>query len=550
LSNRRAGDLAERAPQSETRLVASLATIVSVLSFLAFQQRDQVLLSGDAVAHIGIARRVFDSLTPGPTQLGTVWLPLQHLLTIPFIVSDELWRNGAGGSIPSMIGYVLAVAGIFRLVRSGLQDSALAPQAGPAAWFAALLFAANPNLIYVQATALNESLYLAEFVWAVVFLTDFARLNREGRQDDAARALERCAMILAAAILTRYDGWVLTVLCGISMLATLWGRPGWAALLNTEHQRMRRAVTAFVLLGALTPALWMAYNYGIWQDPLEFARGPYSAKAIMERGMKPGAATHPGYHDMRVAAIYFLKCAKLNLAQGRWEPWLLLLAAAGTAVSFAARRWFWLLLWLPLPFYAFSIAYEAVPIFIPDWWPFSYYNTRYGLQLLPAIAIFTAAALAFLLRLSEQRRWQLAVPVVFAGVLVGSYLSVWGKGPICLREVTMNSRTRIAYEKALARELEKLPPTATLLMYLGDHVDVLRRAGIPLRRVLNESNYPLWQQALGAPARMADYVIAMEGGPVAQAAQRHPEQLEMLLIITSIGQPRTTIYKTRTPSAP
>ncbi len=531
-------------------MVASLATIVSVLSFLAFQQRDQVLLSGDAVAHIGIARRVFDSLSPGPGQLGTVWLPLQHVLTIPFLVSDEMWRNGAGGSIPSMIGYVLAVAGLFRLVRSGLRDSALATHAGPAAWFAALLLAANPNLIYVQATALNESLYLAEFVWAVVFLADFARLNREERQDDAARALQHCAMVLAAAVLTRYDGWALSVLCGLSMLAILWRRPGWTLLFSAGHRRLRRAVVAFLLLGALTPALWMAYNFGIWQDPLEFVRGPYSAKAIMERSMTPGQPAHPGYHDMRVAAVYFLKCAKLNLARGRWEPWLLLLAAAGTAVALFARRWLWLLLWLPLPFYAFSIAYEGVPVFIPDWWPFTYYNTRYGLQLLPAVAAFTATAMALLLRLSERRRWQVAVPIVLAGVLVGSYLSVWKSGPICLREVTINSRTRIAYEKALARELDKLPPTATLLMYLGDHVDALRRAGIPLRRVINESDHPFWEQALAAPARMTDYVIAMEGGPVERAARSHPEHLEMILIITSIGQPRTTIYRTRTPSAP
>ena len=274
------GDLTEQAPQRETRLVASLATIVSVLSFLAFQQRDQVLLSGDAVAHIGIARRVFDSLTPGPFQLGTVWLPLQHLLTIPFILSVEMWRSGVGGSIPSMIGYVLAVTGIFCLVRSVLEDSTLAPQAGPAAWFAALLLAANPNLIYVQATALNESLYLAEFIWAVVFLAEFSRLIRAGRQDDAACTLERCAMVLAAGILTRYDGWILTIACGVVVVILLTEKPLRVSL--RERRRMRRAVIAFVLLGALTPTLWMAYNYGIFQDPLEFARGPYSAKALIK----------------------------------------------------------------------------------------------------------------------------------------------------------------------------------------------------------------------------------------------------------------------------
>ena len=40
---------------------------------------------GDAVAHLHIARRVFDSHRPGLSQLGSVWLPLPHLLMIPFV---------------------------------------------------------------------------------------------------------------------------------------------------------------------------------------------------------------------------------------------------------------------------------------------------------------------------------------------------------------------------------------------------------------------------------------------------------------------------------
>ena len=57
------------------------------ISFLYYFQRGDVLLYGDAVAHLNIARRVFDSKTPGLLQLGTVWLPLPHLLMIPFLLS-------------------------------------------------------------------------------------------------------------------------------------------------------------------------------------------------------------------------------------------------------------------------------------------------------------------------------------------------------------------------------------------------------------------------------------------------------------------------------
>src|SRR5947209_10635380 len=103
---------------SEVRLLAWLATCVSVFSFLFYFQRGDVLLYGDAIAHMNIARRVFDSKTPGLLQLGTVWLPLPHLLMIPFLIFDELWRRGVGGSIVSMTAYVLGVIGMFRLIRS------------------------------------------------------------------------------------------------------------------------------------------------------------------------------------------------------------------------------------------------------------------------------------------------------------------------------------------------------------------------------------------------------------------------------------------------
>src|SRR5215475_12133284 len=86
--------------------VAALAITVSLLSFLYYFQRGQILLYGDAVAHINIARRVFDSQTPGLLQLGTVWLPLPHLVTIPFIYSNWMWQTGIGASIPSMIAYM------------------------------------------------------------------------------------------------------------------------------------------------------------------------------------------------------------------------------------------------------------------------------------------------------------------------------------------------------------------------------------------------------------------------------------------------------------
>src|SRR5512136_2390066 len=104
----------------DQNLASVLLSVLSATALWYFYQHGEILLSGDAVAHINIARRVFDSRTPGPKQLGTVWLPLQHILTIPFIISDAGWSSGIGGAIPSMAAYVFGALGMFRLVRSGL----------------------------------------------------------------------------------------------------------------------------------------------------------------------------------------------------------------------------------------------------------------------------------------------------------------------------------------------------------------------------------------------------------------------------------------------
>src|SRR5205807_9885388 len=102
------------AQRSDISAVLILAILVSLISFLYYFRHNQVLLYGDAVAHINIARRVFDSLTPGWKQLGTVWLPLPHILIMPFVISTASWQTGFGASFPFMMAYVASVVGIFR----------------------------------------------------------------------------------------------------------------------------------------------------------------------------------------------------------------------------------------------------------------------------------------------------------------------------------------------------------------------------------------------------------------------------------------------------
>src|SRR5437762_2670373 len=282
----------------DQKIASVLLTCLSVAAIYFFYHRGEILLSGDAVAHINIARRIFDSRTPGPLQLGTVWLPLQHILTVPFIIWDRLWQNGIGGSVISAVSYVLGGRGILRLA------GALGTRG--AAWLAMAAYALNPNLLYLQSTALNEPLSIAAMIWAIVYFSDFIRTWKlPGIASAAAlgRPLLLGTLALDADMLTRYDGWFLTAACWLIaffyIAKVLWERPSAFQLLP------KPTLLLCLFLTILAPALWLAYNYAVFGNPLDFLNGPYSAKAIAEHTTPQGAPPYPGYHSMSTAALYF-----------------------------------------------------------------------------------------------------------------------------------------------------------------------------------------------------------------------------------------------------
>jgi hypothetical protein len=243
--------------------------------------------------------------------------------------------------------------------------------------------------------------------------------------------------------------------------------------------------------------------------------------------------------------MYFLKAAKLNVGPGHWGDVLFVLALLGAAVAVWRFRKYrtWLLLWVPLAFYALSIAYGSVPIFIPTWWPFSYYNVRYGLELLPVFAVFPALLAVFLAELVANPKKKLIVWSLLALLIAASYLSIYADVPITLKEAQVNARTRMVLEDELARFLAAVPPSATLLMYQGEHVGALQQAGIPLRHVISEVNHPDWEWGLLDPAHSADFIIACKGDSVWMAAQEHQHELTNLISITVPGQAKCAIYR-------
>jgi hypothetical protein len=570
---------------------------------------------GDAVAHLHIARRVFDSRTPRLSQLGSVWLPLPHILLLPFVQNYFWWASGLAATIPSSLSYIASCIGLHRLARNWLDPA-------PAA-IALVFFALNPNLLYLQTTAMTEPLFLCEFIWIVVWLVEwraaldsetaaasfelhttgttrsksFARLVALSRRPQRvpprileapgpmrgawlrnpfappapranipiaqANMLQACiAVVLVAAIFTRYDGWIIALIA--------WSGIGFTLLRHAAAgERGRLGAAAFWLASLAViaaPLLWFYYNSVCFGDWLYFARGPYSAHAIELRTAAHGPSPlHPGWHSPWVALLYYLKVSELDsiaaAAWGNvWGNFVVALAALGafgtwlTENSAARRRsvaWT-LLLWLPVPFYAWSVAYGSVPIFFPAWWPYTWYNTRYGLELLPALAL----GLGFATQLSTVAlhrinfpslepplpKIALALLIALAGLNVFALLRA---DPIVYVEGTKNADAREPYDDSIPAALQSLltfDRRAPVLMNTSLYPELVAFTGIPLRQTINESDLGIYRSALASPATHAAIIVAFDGDQIDTAVKAHLADLTLVDSFSAEGQPSVAIY--------
>jgi dolichyl-phosphate-mannose-protein mannosyltransferase len=500
-------------PRSRALALAAVILLLAAISAAAASwcfARGYTLYDGDAEAHLNIARRVLDSRTPGGEQFGTVWLPLPHLLMIPLVTRDDWWRSGLAGMVPSALAFVLAGTFLFAAARRAYASAT-------AGFAAALIFALNPNMLYLQSTPMTEPLLaasLAALLWATLWFRD----------SQSVLAVLAAAAASSAASLTRYEGWF--VIPFVSFYLLVVARKKWHAVL-------------FAVLAAIAPLAWLAHNWFYFNNPLEFYNGPYSAMAIYQRQLAQGMTPYPGDHDWRTAVRYYF-------AAIRWTaggPLLFIGAIGGLAALWRRAWWPLVLLALAPAFYLWSIHSSGTPIFVPDLWPFSWYNTRYALAALPLLA-FAAGGLATIF----PPRFALPVALALAAASVP-----WGRTVICWKEADVNSAARRDWTREAAGFLaQNYESGSGILFTFGDLSGVLREAGIPLREGLHQGNHPAWDGAVTRPdlGLYEQWALAFSGDTVATAilrAEKSGRHYEMKRQIIVKGAPVVEIYQRRPP---
>src|ERR1035437_9962860 len=282
-------DAVRPATRGEMLPVVMGAVLLGFMALIVCFTRGYVLLYGDAVAHLGIARRILDTRNPGLVQLGGVWLPLPHLLMLPFVQKMEWWQNGLAGAWPSLACYVLGVAGFYRLSRR-----MVVPRW---ALVATAFYGLNPNLLYLSTTAMTEPVFLAQLIWMVLLTVECVDAIRADQQSRVARRMIFLGLLIFAAVFTRYDGWVLGAAAWCVVALHLWRAGG-------LRRRVGASFAVFTLLAVAGPVLWLGYNQHFYHDPLDFLRGPYSAPAIEKKTSPPGSRHYGGWPNPGWALLF------------------------------------------------------------------------------------------------------------------------------------------------------------------------------------------------------------------------------------------------------
>lgn len=230
------------------RILAGVGFLCGIGAWIWFFSAGLVLSHYDAKAHLVVARRVIDSLTPGWPQVGAVWLPLPHLLQILPTQVDLFYRTGAFASITSILSFTVTVWAAARLILAMTGS-------GPGAVTGAALLIANPNLLYLQTTPMTEPLMLATVF--LVLLWSYEWVDRE----EPGPVPTRLGMALFAAAWTRYEAWLIiaAILVAVAFVFSRRGLPmGRAARLIAQLAAWpASAVALFVINSRLATGRWL-----------------------------------------------------------------------------------------------------------------------------------------------------------------------------------------------------------------------------------------------------------------------------------------------------
>lgn len=348
-------------------IAAILGLAAQVLSYVY----DYNFAYRDSIYRLEAARRFFDSYNPGIiSQIGTVWLPVPNLILMPFAYLDYLWRTGLAASIMNYPLYVISAVVIFLSLKKLTSNLT-------ATWFGFLVYVLNYNILYFQTTSMTEQIYLTLTVCSFYWLLLWA----DGKK---LKHLLLSSLFISLAVGSRYDAWpVAIVSTAIVMLISVFDKDKW--IKNT---------LLYGFLPIFLIVVWFWYNWLFYGDALEFSRGRFST--LYQLQFYEAAGRLLTKHNFLLSAKVYL--SSVLYYSGNLYAILAIVALIIFAIKHRLNPKLMpvYVLWVALPVSIILLYKGQVIIELPNSEPAGYFNSRYGLYMFPAIAIFSGIAVVYL----------------------------------------------------------------------------------------------------------------------------------------------------------
>ena len=466
-----------------SRLLGALAAVLGVATAWHYSAAGLALSHYDAKAHLVVARRIFDSITPNWEQIGAVWLPLPHALNALPVQIDFMYRTGASAIAISIVSFAVTVACLSALVLR-LTGS------GAGAVLAAALFAINPDVLYLQSTPMTEPLLFALSALMVLHLTDWAL-------SEVLQAPRAVGWTIVAAMLTRYEAWPIAATAMALAAWVKWRRGAAGTAMAGSVMRLARypagAIVFFVIMSWLTTGEWFVTGGFYVPDPTLQGK-PHAVYVAIIAGASDLAGA-------RMVLLSKIAAIVLLIAGVRRAPLKGVPHNAGLVLPIA------LLASAALPFYAFVSGHP--------------FRIRYEVPLILGAAACIGAATGLLRRAAAPA----AIAIVLAVML--QTLPFDREAPMIVEAQLdrKNGEGRRAVTACLARGYDGTTIMASMGA-LAHYMQELSLDGFAIADFLHEGNGPIWELAVSrGPAPFAGWALveeAAEGGDL--LSQRIKEQ--------------------------
>lgn len=455
-------------------LILIIVSSVSIISFIFYYQNGLGLAYNDARSHLDIGRRVVEGLKPGMAQLGSVWLPLPHAVMVPTIWNDWMWHSGLSGAVVSMISYVVTCFVIYLYLKK-ININLFARIVG------VVIFASNLNILYLQSTAMTELLLIALTTVASYSLLNYFLNNK-------IVDLVKSGFWIMLSTLTRYDGWLLLALSA----GLITGR----VYLQKGYKAAEGIFLMFCTLAGLGVILWLLWNQLIFKDFLYFALGPYSARSQQKQLEEAGVLATKSNILFSIKTYTYALVYNIGLLPT-------IFAVVGALIAFADKRFSgmkmaFVALFSPLIFNILALYLGHSVLFVQGISGDTWFNVRYGIMLMPTVAIFAAILIDRAVKLRS----------VFIGTLVlVMFFSYVNADTVTIDDARVGSSQKNVSEVSGWLNKNAKDQKGFIMISAASHDAIIFSSGLPMKRFIHEGTGTYWDAASENPDLWARWII-------------------------------------------